>query len=137
MGPIDPNSVGIFANNSSLLIDKDYFVDSGIGVQVVTSGTGSQAPVIENDGFIGNIYGITLADGGTGSSATTTIINNTVAFNTIGLMAMNTDGTQSQQAYIANNIFWENHDQTNARGGLGDLLADDQQAGPRQQHVLR
>jgi hypothetical protein len=120
LGSINPNSMGIFATNSSLLIDKDYFVDSGSGVLSVTSGSNSQAPVIENDGFIGNLNGITLNDDGTSNSSTTTLIlNNTVAYNTIGLLALNTTGTKSQQAFVANNIFWENHDQTSARGGLG------------------
>ncbi len=120
LGSINPNSVGIYSDNSSLLIDKDYFVDSGSGVLSVTSGSSSQAPVIENDGFIGNIYGIALADDGTSNPSTTTlIVNNTVAYDSIGLLAINTTGTRSQQAYVANNIFWENHDQTTARAGLG------------------
>ncbi len=44
------------------------------------------------------------------------MINNDFAFNTIGLVLDNTASTP-EQAYVASNIFWENHDQTNARNG--------------------
>jgi hypothetical protein len=35
------------------------------------------------------------------------------------MIALNTDATSSEQAYIANNIFWQNHDQSVARTGIG------------------
>ena len=61
-----------------------------------------------------------VQDGGASNPATTTeIINNTFAYNTTGLTADNTAATGSEQAYVANNIFWQNHDQTTARNGLG------------------
>ncbi len=120
LGPINPNATGLYANNSNLLIDRDYFIDAGTGILVTTSGASSQAPQIENDGIIGNINGVVVQDAGATNPATTTeVINNTFAFNTNGLVALNDAATGSDQAYVANNIFWQNHDQTLARGGAG------------------
>ena len=120
LGPINPNAVGLYANNSNLLIDRDYFIDAGNGILVITSGASSQAPQIKNDGIIGNINGLVVQDGGASNTATTTeVINNTFAYNTNGLLALNIAATGSEQAYVANNIFWQNHDQTLARTGLG------------------
>ena len=120
LGPINPNAIGLLATNSNLLIDRDYFIDAGDGIQVTTSGAGPQAPRIENDGIIGNINGLVVQDtGGSNTATTTEVINNTFAFNTTGLMAQNKAATGSKQAYVANNIFWQNHDQTLARKGVG------------------
>ena len=63
-GTINPNAVGLLANNSNLLIDRDYFIDAGDGILVNTSGASSQAPQIENDGIIGNINGVVVQDSG-------------------------------------------------------------------------
>ena len=51
------------------------------------------------------------------------IINNDFAFNTIGLILQNTAATPLQ-AYVASNIFWQNHDQTNARNGYAILSSN-------------
>ena len=120
IGTINPNAVGLLATNSNLLIDRDYFIDAGNGILVTTSGASSQAPQIENDAIIGNINGVVVQDDGASNPATTTeVINNTFAFNTNGLVALNDAATGSEQAYVANNIFWQNHDQTSARNGVG------------------
>ncbi len=60
-----------------------------------------------------------ITDGGSTASTTSPadVINNTFAFNTVGLYLNNTSSTPLQ-AYVASNIFWENHDQTNARNGF-------------------
>jgi hypothetical protein len=119
VGVINPNSVGIELTNSNVVVDKDYIVDAGSGILVTTSGAGAMFPQIYNDGIIGNTDGVVITDGGTTSLATgpTTIINNDFAFNTIGLQ-LNNSSTSPEQAYVASNIFWENHDQTNARNGF-------------------
>ncbi len=120
LGTINPNAIGLYADNSNILIDRDYFIDAGSGILVTTSGASSQAPQIENDGIIGNINGVVVQDGGASNPATTTeVINNTFAYNTTGLVALNSATTGSEQAYVANNIFWQNHDQTLARSGAG------------------
>ena len=120
LGTINPNAIGLYADNSNILIDRDYFIDAGSGILVTTSGASSQAPQIENDGIIGNINGVVVQDGGASNPATTTeVINNTFAYNTTGLVALNSATTGSEQAYVANNIFWQNHDQTLARNGAG------------------
>ena len=121
-GPINPASIGLLSTDSTLLVDKDYFIDSGTGIDVVTtaSGTVTQGPSLVNDAIIGNINGIVIADSGSGSSTpTTAVVNDTVAYNTIGMEANNDSSTSSDQAYIANSIFWQNHDQTIARSGYG------------------
>ena len=120
LGTINPNAFGILVNNSNILIDKNYIIDAGNGIWVITSGANSAAPQIINNGVIGNINGIVVQDGGSTNPATmTSVINNTIAFNTNGMIGLNTAATSSEQAYVANNIFWQNHDQTAARTGVG------------------
>ncbi len=117
-GPINPNAIGVEVSNSQITIDKSYIIDAGFGVLVVTSTAGALEPAIYNDVVAGNTYGVFINDAGgtTSISAISDIINNDIVFNTIGLVLSNTASTP-EQAYVANNIFWENHDQTNARGG--------------------
>ena len=118
-GSIDPNSIGINITNSNVLLDKDYIVDAHIGVNVVTSGATAITPRIFTDGIIGNDEGIALSEQGAGTIPTPTqVINNTIAFNTIGIMTSALP-TSPKVADIDNNIFWENHDQTTARTGTG------------------
>ena len=120
LGSINPNAIGLLVINSNILVDKDYFIDAGNGIWVTTSGATSLAPQIINNGIIGNINGIVINDaGGSNAASVTNVINNTFAFNTNGVLAMNTDATSSEQAYIANNIFWQNHDQSLTRFGWG------------------
>ncbi len=117
IGTINPLGVGIFATDSNILIDKDYIVDAGAGINVVTSGSAAQTPQIENDVFDGNIEGLQIVDGGTNSVANEVqIINNDFVFNTVGLQLSDLSSTPLE-AYVASNIFFENHDQTNARNG--------------------
>jgi hypothetical protein len=118
-GTINPDSVALNVTNSDLIIDKDYFVDAGAGIVVTTSGASALTPSIYNDGIMGNVVGVDIVDGGSTPSSTSPVdvINNTFAFNTVGLYLTNTSSTPAQ-AYIASNIFWENHDQSNARNGL-------------------
>ncbi|MDR3620298.1 MAG: S8 family serine peptidase, partial [Paludisphaera borealis] len=119
LGPINPNSVGLMATNSTMLIDRNYFVDSGIGVLVVTAGSGALTSSVVNNGIIGNLTGMYLLDqGGTPATATEYVVNNSFAFNTTGFGAVNSSTTGTRQAYLANNIFWQNHDQTTSRSGL-------------------
>jgi large repetitive protein len=118
LGSINPNAIALDITNSDLVIDKDYFIDAGVGIEVTTSGSSAITPSIYNDGIVGNINGVVIDDGGGTTSATAPvdIINNDFAFNTIGLTLNNLASTP-EQAYVASNIFWQNHDQTNARNG--------------------
>ncbi len=104
---------------------------AGIGILVTTSGATALAPTIYNDGIIGNTYGVVIDDtGGTGSNTSpANLINDDFAFNTIGLDLVNSASTPVQ-AYVASNIFWENHDQTLARNGYAIVLDDTQQGEP-------
>jgi hypothetical protein len=118
VGQINPNAVGVNLTNSNVVIDKDYIVDGGDGILVTTSGSGAMFPQIYNDGIIGNINGVVINDAGTTSVSTapTSIVNNDFTFNTYGLLLENS-ATTPEQAYVASNIFWQNHDQSNARNG--------------------
>jgi len=118
VGFINPLAIGVQLTNSNVVIDKDYIVDGGDGILVTTSGALAMFPQIYNDGIIGNTDGVVITDNATTSVATspTTVINNDFAFNTIGLLLNNT-AASPEQAYVASNIFWENHDQTTARFG--------------------
>ena len=117
-GTINPNSVAIYIMNSNMTIDKDYVIDAGTGIAVTTTGASALTPSIYNDAIIGNTDGMVILDAGSTPASTSPVqvINNDFAFNTIGLILDNTAGSP-RQAYVASNIFWENHDQTNARNG--------------------
>jgi hypothetical protein len=119
LGTINSAASAISVTNSNLLIDKDYVADSGIGIGVTTSGASALTPQIEDDVIVGNIAGVVLDDGGSTSAAAgpVQIINNDFVYNTTGLDMFNTAATP-MQAYVASNIFWQDHDQTNARNGF-------------------
>ncbi|MGC8642889.1 MAG: hypothetical protein ACP5XB_23780, partial [Isosphaeraceae bacterium] len=120
LGPINTASVGLQITDSQMLVDKNYFIDSGTGISVITTAAGTSAPSLINDAIVGNGSGIVIADSGSGAStATTNVINDTLAFNTTGILADNNPTTSTDQAYIANSIFFQNHDQTTARSGYG------------------
>ncbi len=118
-GSINPSAIALSITNSDVLVDKDYIVDAGLGIAITTSGATAMTPQIENDGVFGNMFGIQITDGGsTGATVNPVqIINDDIAFNTIGLVLSNT-ASSPVQAYVASSIFWENHDQTLARGGM-------------------
>ena len=119
LGPIDPNSVGVLITNADVLLDKNYIVDSNIGVFVVTSGSLAPTPRLVDDGFIGNNTGVVLQDNNTTSLASLTqLINDDFAFNTIGLIAID-NPSSPLMGNIVNDIFWQNHDLTTTRGGTG------------------
>ena len=125
LGTLNTNTIGVLIDNSSILLSNNYVITAGVGVAVVTSGANALAPTLVNNGFIGNVTGVHVNDqGGTPESATTNVINNTFAFNTIGLLAQNSATTGANQAFLANNIFWQNHDQTTQRFGYGVFSAN-------------
>ncbi len=120
-GPINSGSVGISLVNSSILVDKDYFVDSGFGASVSYGGANAIAPRFEDDGFIGNIIGLNLADTSTTSFASgmpVEIANNDFAFNTFGIQqTTNTSSSGPLLGDVVNNIFFENADLSGSRQG--------------------
>ena len=117
LGPIDPNSQAVSIINADVLLDRDYMIDSQVGVFVSTSGSQAPTPRLLNNGFIGNTVGLILADSNaTSIPRVTQVFNNDFAFNTIGLMAIDSSASLLV-GNIVNNIFWQNHDTTTARGG--------------------
>jgi large repetitive protein len=124
-GTINPSADAVNVMNSNITLDKDYIIDAGVGIQVTTTGTTAMTPSIFNDGIIGNIAGVEILDAGSTPTSTTPVqlINNDFAFNTTGLLLDNT-ATSPIQAYVASNIFWENHDQSNARNGFAIFSAN-------------
>jgi hypothetical protein len=119
-GFVDPNSVAIYVKNSDVLIDRNYIVNAQMGIDAVTSGDLALTPRILSNGIIGNTFGVFVDDSASTISLSklTSITNNTIAFNTVGVRASNNSGSPLQAA-VNNNIFWQNHDQTTARSGLG------------------
>jgi hypothetical protein len=116
-GTIDPTSIGVNIVNSNVLIDKDFILDGGFGVQVTTLGLNVVTPSIQDDVIAGNTFGVVINDAGTGSVASEiSIVNNDIAFNTVGVSAV-VGSTAPVLADIGNNIFWQNHDQTAAQNG--------------------
>ena len=125
LGPINESAIALNVINSDILINRNYIIDAGIGIYVTTIGDGSIAPLVINNGIIGNIHGMVVSDGGDTNPATTiNIINNTFAFNTNGLVAFNSAATGSRQAYVANNIFWQNHSPDLIRSGFGVISSN-------------
>jgi hypothetical protein len=118
-GTIDPHSMGVEVINSNVLIDKNYIIDAQNGIAVFTSGVNAFTPQIVSDVIDGNGTGILLVDAGTTSLASATIINNDdLTFNTIGVNAVDV-GSSPLLAVMNNDIFWQNHDQTSSRAGVG------------------
>ncbi len=117
-GIIDSSSIALDITNSNILADKNYIADAGTGISITTSGTSALMPTIDDSVIVGNGDGVAITDGGSTPSTTSPaqLINNDFVFNTIGLLLTNTASTPLQ-AYVASNIFWQNHDQTNARTG--------------------
>ena len=118
-GPINAGSVGVIVSNSDVLIDKNYVIDAQFGIVDLLSGNGPHAARIEENAVVGNVYGISVVDsgatnppGGVGAQ----VINNTVAYNTVGLL-LNAGGSISTLAEVDNNIFWQNADLSGNRVG--------------------
>ncbi len=102
--------------NSDVLIDKNYIINAGIGIEIVPAAAGGNGvgttPRIESNGIIGNITGIDL-NGDTTSvlkgNLPIHVTNNTIAFNTYGVTIHAGAGFSSSStvpfADIDNNIF--------------------------------
>ncbi len=118
LGVIDPASIALDMTNSNVLVDKNYFADAGTGISITTTGAKALMPEIDDSVIVGNVTGIYINDAGSTPSTTAPaqLINNDFLYNTYGLFLSNT-GSTPLQAYVASNIFWQNHDQTNARNG--------------------
>jgi hypothetical protein len=118
LGVIDPSSIALNITNSSIIADKNYIADAGTGISITTSGSAALTPNINDSVIVGNDIGVAITDGGSTPANTTPVqlINNDFVYNTYGLFLTNTSSTPVQ-AYVASNIFWQNHDQSNARNG--------------------
>ena len=137
-GTINPTAYAVDITNSNIALDKDYVIDAGVGVLVATTGTAAQTPSIFNDGIIGNIDGVIIADAGSTPSSTTPVnlINNTFAFNTIGLALSNTRNDPNAGQCRQQHLLGEPRpDQRTHR--LCHPLLEPEQGHSREQHVLR
>ena len=95
-------------------------VNAGIGLKLGTSGTQALTANVFDNLIAGNLTGIQLLDNGATVSlnAPFSIVNNTIADNTTGLI--NVASTPNvTQANVINNIFFSNHDLSTARTGTG------------------
>jgi len=120
LGAIDPTSSAVLLSNSNVLVDKNYIVNAGLGVNIVTTGTLAPTPQVESNVIAGNTSGVGISDTNSTVSlaAPTDIINNTIVDNTYGLFNMSAT-PNSVQARVFNNIFYSNHELTTARAGTG------------------
>ncbi len=118
-GTIDSASIGVLTQNSSLLLASDYFIDSGFGVAVETTGADAPVPTIENTVIAGDVFGLLVNDTGSTTSLASpvNIINNDFVFNTVGILGLFSP-SDPVMANVINNIFWNNHDQTASQNGL-------------------
>ncbi len=113
-GPIDPNSFGVFLSNSDILVDRNYVIDSAIGIADAVSGVNGAGARIMNNGVIGNLTGIVINDKGASSLRNgrhAQVANNTIAFNDNGLSVVFNGTLQDEpiSADVVNNIFANNH----------------------------
>jgi hypothetical protein len=118
-GVLDAASAAVRIVNSNVLVDNNYIIDSGFGIANATSGINALQPRVLSNVVVGNNIGMITIDLGTTSESPSYfahVFNNTFAFNTIGFFA-NVSAGSPIMAEVANSIFWENHDQTAARGG--------------------
>ena len=107
-GPIDNFSVGLLLTNSNVMVTDNYFVDSGQGAYVVTSGSAAAAmPTFINNVFAGNFTGVGVMNTTNSFANGMGVYNSDFAFNTYGLSI----GSNPTAPFIvaANNIFWQNH----------------------------
>ena len=122
-GPINTGSIGVLVTNSDVLIDKNYVINAQFGIIDSLSGPSPRVARIVENAVIGNIYGISVIDSGATNPAGgvgVQIINNTVAYNTTGLL-LNSGGSISTLAEVDNNIFWQNADLSGSRSGQAIL----------------
>lgn len=121
-GPINTGSFAALLTNSNVLFDKNYIVDSGVGIGVNMGGNNASAPRFESNGFIGNITGLLVNDVASTSflnNRNVEVANNDFAFNTYGYYQLTSASTGPQLADVVNNIFWQNRDNSGSRGGTG------------------
>ncbi len=121
-GTIDSASSDVLLTNASVLVDKNYIIDAGIGVNISTSGTNAATPKILTNLIAGNLNGVGISDSYSTVtlSQPTQVINNDIVDNTVGLYNVSLT-TGYTQAYVLNNIFYSNHDLTTVRNGTGIL----------------
>ena len=121
-GTIDPNSIGLFINNANVLVDRDFFIDSGDGIMMLTAPNNNPNSTFENDLIAGNIVGLLVNDASNPSATRqiTQFINNTVVFNTYGIYVVSNPNAPPSLK-VQNSIFWQNNDRLN--DDVGNAIA--------------
>ena len=119
-GSIDPTSVAVGLINSNVEVDRNYIVNAGLGLNIVTSGSNVTGPQILDNVIAGNVYGVVISDLGISTTYTmpTEVINNTITDNSYGVFSLAANAGVTQ-AYVLNDIFYSNHDLTTSRAGTG------------------
>lgn len=105
--PMTSTGSAIQILNSDVIIQNNYIINAGTGIQVITTGDRARTPVILSNVIVGNTNGIRIDDASTSLTAPVTIFNNTIAQNTFGALVIST-GSAHTVANIANSIFWSN-----------------------------
>ncbi len=118
-GSITDWSVGVYVNNSSVQIDRNYLIDNFAGITVDYNYNQVLTPMITDNGIIGNVHGVVVFDNGVSqytNAQPTRVINNTIANNTYGL-SLSTDASGPTDVAVLNNIFWQNVSRTSPDTG--------------------
>ncbi len=106
-GPINNFSTGLMLTNSNVIVEDSYFVDSGVGVSVVNSGSASTMPQFYSDVFAGNYTGLAFTYNANALGNLSNVFNSDFVYNTFGLV-LNIPSGAPLVATIANDIFWQN-----------------------------
>lgn len=120
-GALDPTSIAVAINNSTLVLSRNYIITAGIGVSVSVSGPTAPPTYLQSNVIVGNIFGVVITDAGAASVPNLIELNNnTIASNQVGVLG-NVSASSPVIANLANNIFWQNHDLTPSRNGAAVL----------------
>lgn len=126
-GPIDPSTIGVFLNNSDVLVFKNYIMTSTIGILIQANGAKAASPTIQSNVIVGNVVGVAVNDLGVTSlqdnNRLISVANNTIVFNTYGVFLDKSLGTTPYIVDAVNNIFWQNSDGAPARNGAAIISA--------------
>ncbi len=122
VGTVQSNTVGIRLSFSDVLVRNNVVIDSNQGIAVEAVGGSRRNSRIESNLIAGNNTGIVVNNSSNTAASTipVRIANNTIVFNTTGVLVFDMDGGPTS-TNVENNIFWQNNDRTAARNGQAIL----------------
>ena len=110
--------------DSALQVDRNIIVNGGSGLLVVNSSFNNRVVNVFNNVFAGNIAGLRIEDNtADGLAGTHRVVNNTFAYNELGLDATLQTSGVATAVNVVNNIFWRNQPRPNATDFGGAIRA--------------